>query len=49
MVPNLLFYPLLLVALVLICLLLHVGWPTPPSTTARVHSRWRDCANRRLR
>jgi hypothetical protein len=39
MVPNLLFYPLLLVALVLICLLLHVGWPTPPSTTPQTPVR----------
>jgi hypothetical protein len=29
MVPTVLFYPLLLVALVLICLLLHVWWPDP--------------------
>ena len=30
MTPNLLFYQLLLVALVLICLLMHVGWPDKP-------------------
>ena len=33
MVPNLLFYQLLLVALVLICLMLHVWWPDHPSAT----------------
>ena len=30
MVPNQLFYPLLVVALDLICLLIHVGWPDKP-------------------
>jgi hypothetical protein len=30
MAPNLLFYQLLVIALVLICLLLHVWWPHPP-------------------
>jgi len=30
MVPNVLFYQLLLVALVLICLLIHVWWPDHP-------------------
>ena len=30
MAPNLLFYQLLLVSLVLICLLIHVGWPDGP-------------------
>ena len=30
MVTNLLFYQLLLVALVLICLLVYVGWPDYP-------------------
>jgi IS1 family transposase/transposase-like protein len=29
-VPNLLFYQLLLVTLVLICLMIHVWWPDPP-------------------
>ncbi len=29
-VPNLLFYQLLLVTLVLICLMMHVWWPDPP-------------------
>jgi transposase-like protein len=33
MVPNLPFYQLLLVALVLICLMIHVWWPDPPSAT----------------
>ena len=33
MAPNLLLYQLLLVALVLICLLIHVGWPANPSAT----------------
>ena len=33
MAPNLLFYQLLLVALVLICLLIHVWWPDPPRAT----------------
>jgi len=33
MVPNVLFYQLLLVALVLICLLIHVGWPDPSRAT----------------
>jgi len=39
MAPDPLFYQLLLVALVLICLLLHIGWPDPrrpaPQTTAK--------------
>src|SRR5262245_38273626 len=30
MAPNWLFYQFLLVALVLICLVIHVGWPDPP-------------------
>src|SRR5262245_44755266 len=30
MVPNLLFYQLLLVTLVVICLMMHVWWPDPP-------------------
>ena len=30
MAPNLLLYQLLLVVLVLICLLIHVGWPDNP-------------------
>ena len=30
MVPNLLFYQLLVVALILICLLIHVGLPDKP-------------------
>jgi transposase-like protein/IS1 family transposase len=33
MVPNLLFYQLLLVALVLICMLVHVWWPDRPNGT----------------
>src|SRR5687768_961698 len=32
MASNLVFYQLLLVALVLICLLIHVGWPNAPSS-----------------
>ena len=39
MVPSLLFYQLLLVALVLICLMLHVGWPAPLSTTPQTPVR----------
>src|SRR5215475_7898496 len=39
MAPDPLFYQLLLVMLVLICLLLHIGWPDPrrpaPQTTAK--------------
>jgi hypothetical protein len=35
MAPNLLFYQLLLVALVLICLLVHVWWPDHPTLTPR--------------
>ena len=35
MAPNLLFYQLLLVALVLICLMIHVWWPDPPSARPR--------------
>src|SRR5215470_15678463 len=30
MVPHLLFYQLLLVALVLVCLMMHVWWPNAP-------------------
>jgi len=33
MVPNVLFYQLLLVALVLICFMIHVGWPDPSRAT----------------
>ena len=33
MAPNLLFYQLLLVALVLICIMIHVWWPDRPSVT----------------
>jgi IS1 family transposase len=33
--PNLLFYQLLLVALVLICLIMHVWWPDHPRPTPR--------------
>jgi IS1 family transposase len=33
--PNLLFYQLLLVALVLICLIMHVWWPAHPRPTPR--------------
>jgi hypothetical protein len=36
MVPNLLFYQLLLVTLVLICLLIHVGWPDHPGPTPQL-------------
>jgi len=35
MAPNLLWYQLLLVALVLSCLLIHVGWPANPSATSK--------------
>jgi len=35
MAPNLLLYQLLLVALVLLCLLIHVGWPDDPSATSK--------------
>ena len=35
MASNLLFYQLLLVALVLICLLIHVGWPDDPTSCAQ--------------
>ena len=35
MAPNLLLYRLLLVALVLICLLIHVEWPDNPSATSK--------------
>jgi hypothetical protein len=35
MAPNLLFYQLLLVALVLICLIMHVWWPDHPRPTPR--------------
>ena len=45
MAPNLLFYQLLLVALVVICLLLHVGWPDAPraipATSPKPHKRRR--------
>jgi hypothetical protein len=33
MVPNLLFYQLLLSTLVLICLMIHVWWPNNPRAT----------------
>jgi hypothetical protein len=33
MVPNVLFYQLLVVALVLSCLLIHVWWPDAPRAT----------------
>jgi hypothetical protein len=33
MAPNVLFYQLLLVALVLICLIVHVWWPDHPGPT----------------
>jgi hypothetical protein len=39
MVPDLLFSQLLLVALVLLCLILHVGWPAPPRTTPQTPVR----------
>jgi hypothetical protein len=35
MAPNLLFYQLLLVALVLLCLMVHVWWPDHPTPTPR--------------
>jgi hypothetical protein len=35
MAPNLLFYQLLLVALVLMCLMVHVWWPAHPTPTPR--------------
>ena len=35
MAPNLLLYQLLVVALVLICLLIHVGWPASPSGASK--------------
>jgi len=35
MAPNLPFYQLLLVALVLICLMVHVWWPDHPNPTPR--------------
>ena len=35
MAPNLLLYQLLLVALVLICLLMHVQWPDNPRATSK--------------
>jgi hypothetical protein len=35
MAPNLLLYPLLLVALVLMCLMVHVWWPGHPTPTPR--------------
>jgi hypothetical protein len=38
MAPNLVFYQLLLVALVLICLLVHVWWPAHPTPTPRTPS-----------
>ena len=37
MAPNLLFYQLLLVALVLICLVIHVWWPDHPRATSHRH------------
>jgi IS1 family transposase len=33
MAPNLLFYQLLLITLVLLCLMIHVGWPNNPRAT----------------
>jgi hypothetical protein len=36
MVPNLLFYQLLLVALVLIYCMIHVGWPDNLSVTSKI-------------
>jgi hypothetical protein len=36
---NLLFYQLLLVALALICFLMHVWWPDHPSTTPQMPRR----------
>jgi IS1 family transposase len=39
MVLNLLFYQLLLIALVLIYLMLHVGWPSPPRTSSQTTVR----------
>ena len=36
MAPNLLFYQLLLVALVLICLIIHVWWPDHPRATPQM-------------
>jgi len=35
MAPNLLFYQLLLIALVLICLIIHVWWPDHPSAASQ--------------
>jgi hypothetical protein len=35
MAPNLLLCQLLVVALVLLCLLIHVGWPDNPSTPSK--------------
>jgi transposase-like protein/IS1 family transposase len=39
MTPNLLFCQLLLVALVLICLLIHVGWPNDPLCVPKTPSK----------
>ena len=36
MAPNLWLYQLLLVPLVLICLLIHVGWPDNLSATSKI-------------
>jgi hypothetical protein len=36
MSPNLLLYQLLLVTLVLICFLIHVGWPGNLSATSKI-------------
>ena len=36
MAPNLLFYQILLVALVLICFVIYVGWPDDPSATSQI-------------
>ena len=35
MAPNLLFYQILLVALVLICFVIYVGWPDDPRNNAQ--------------
>jgi hypothetical protein len=36
MAPNLLLYQLLLVALVLICFIIHVWWPDDPRVTSQM-------------
>ena len=36
MTPNVLFYQLLVVALVLICLVIHVWWPEPRRPASQV-------------